>query len=228
MNKVLIVPAFVIFCFYPYLARADTSQLAVSQSNLPVASQPAVSVPNTPVPDISGWTVTNISRIELRISDDTVAYIGLEIEYNNPADPREFVWVTHRHISLIISKQDQPNERLLSEMVVVFYTQKEEQDRLKEVSDKSDPILYIQWRTKESPRTKNDMQDGDFKVWFLSPNGDWTFVRNQEVETEFMTENIGNGKPRNVFSGMKYGVDGFSHIIRVDRNDLINLFEGGK
>ncbi len=207
MRRILASIVFGIISFYPYLAQAQ---------------------PYPSVPDIRGWTVINISRIELRISDNAVAYIGLEVEYSNPADPREFVRVIRRHIPLIISKQKQSNERLLSEMVVVFYTQKEERDRLKEVSDKSDPILYVQWRTKENPRTGNDMQDGDVRVWFLSSNRGWTFVRNQEVETEFMTENVGNGKPHNVFSGMKYRVGGAYHIIRVDRNDLIKLFRGGK
>lgn len=207
MKKIFVAIVFTAISFYPYLARADT---------------------HPPVPDISGWNVVSISRIALNVSDTTVAYLGLEVEYSNPSNPREFVRVTQRHIPLIISKQNKPSVRLLSEMAAVFYTKKEEQGRLLEIAKKSDSIIYTQWRIKENIRTGHDMLDGDFDVWFLSSKGDWAFVKNQEIKIEFMTENVGNGKPHNVFSGMKYQVGSIYHIVRIDRNDLVKLFEGGK
>lgn len=225
MNRLLISVVFVIFCFYPYLARANTNRLAVSQSNLPVASQPAVSVPDPSIPDISGWTVVNISRIELRISDNTVAYIGLEIEYNNPANPREFIQVTRRHIPLILSKPKQSNRRLLSEMADVFYNQKEEQDRLNESSDKSDPIVYVRWQTRRNSYTGRDALNGDVDIWFMPPDGNWRFVKNEKKAVEFLTENVGNGKLRNVFSGMKYQVGDVYHMLRAARSDIIRVLE---
>ena len=240
MKRFVALTVVVTSLFSPYFARADstssphadTAQLGAN-SNPPVVSvsnPPVVSVSNPPVPDITNWNVVNMSRTALNVSDVTIAYLGLEIEYSNPTDPREFVKVTYRHISLIISKLIKANARLLSEMVTVFYTQKEEQDRLLEVSKKSDPIIYTWWRTKENPRTGYDMLDGDFDVWFLPPkgvlpDGSWPFFKNQKVETEFMTENVGNGTPHNVFGGMKYQIGDLYHIIRVDRNDLLKLFK---
>ncbi len=212
MKRFITLIVIVISLFCPYFARADTAQ----------------SAQNPPIPDIAGWPVFSMSRTALNISDVTVAYVGLEITYRNPDDLKEFVKVTYRHISFITSKQSKPNARLLSEMVTVFYIQKEEQDRLVEVSKKSDPIIYTRWRVKKNPHNGNDMQDGDFDVWFLSPKGDWPFVKNQNVEIEFMTENVGNGTPHNVFSGMKYQVGDLYHIIRIDRNDLLKLFQGEK
>lgn len=209
MKRFVALTVVIISLFCPYFARADT-------------------LLNPPTPDISGWPIFNMSRTALNVSDVTVAYLGLEVTYSNPIDSREFVRVTRRHIPIIISKQSEPNARLLSEMVTVLYTQKEEQDRLLEVSRKSDPIIYTRWRTKENPHTGHDMLDGDFDVWFLSPKGDWMFVKNQEIKIEFMTENVGNGKPHNVFSGMKYQIGNIYHIIRVDRNDLTRLFQEGE
>ncbi len=206
----------------PYWARADTAQSVAGQNQL------VVSQSNPSTPDISGWVIFNVSRTALNISDLTVAYLGLEVTYINPVNPREFIRVTYRHIPLVISKQNKPNVRLLAEMATVFYTKKEEQDRLLEISKKSDPLIYTRWQTKDNPRTGQDMLDGDFDVWFLSPRGDWKFFKNQEVETEFMTENVGNGKPHNVFSGMKYQVGDIYHIVRIDRNDLLKLFQGDK
>lgn len=211
MKRFIALTVVVVSLFCPYFARADTAQLATNS--------------NPPTPNISDWPVFNMSRTALNVSDMTVAYLGLEITYRNPVNFNEFVKVTYRHISLIISKQHKPNARLLSEMVTVFYNQKEERDRFLEISNRSDPIIYTQWRTKKNLTTGYDMLDGDFGVWFLSPKGDWVFVKNQEVEIEFMTENVGNGKPHNVFSGMKYQVGDLYHIIRVDRNDLLKLFK---
>lgn len=211
MKSILVAIAFVVISFCPYLARANSTLQNLS-----------------PPPDITGWKVVNISRVILQISDTPIAYVGLEIEYSNPTNPKEFIRVIRRHIPLILSKSKNQNGRLLSEAAITLYNQKEEQDRLNEVTNKSDPIVYVRWRTKNNPRTGTDMQDGDFDVWFLSPKGDWTFIKNQKVETEFMTENVGNGEPHNIFSLMKYQVGNIYHIIRVDRNDLLKLFQGDK
>lgn len=204
MKKIFAAIVFTAISFYPYLARADT---------------------HPPVPDISGWTVINVSRIELRISDSSVAYIGLEVEYSNPANPREFIRVIRRHIPLILSKSKNQDGRLLSEATIMLHNQKEEQDRLNEVTNNSDPIVYVQWRTKSNSHTGTDMQDGDINVWFLRPNESWLLATNKQVEVEFLTENISNGKPHNVFSGMKYQIGNVYHIIRIDRNDLVRLFQ---
>lgn len=211
MKSIFIAIVFLVISFCPYLARANST---LQNPSLP--------------PDITSWNVVNISRTVLQVSDVTVAYVGLEVKYSNPTNPKEFIIVIRRHIPLIVSKSKNQNGRSLGEAVIVFYNQKEEQDRLAEVSKKSDPIIYTRWRTKKNPHTGHDMLDGDFEVWFLSPEGDWVFIKNQEVETEFMTENVGNGKPHNVFSGMKYQVGNMYHIIRVDRNDLLKLFVGEK
>ncbi|MDO8496225.1 MAG: hypothetical protein Q7S43_02110 [bacterium] len=222
MKRFIALTVIVVSLFCPYFARADTAQLAVS------SNPPVVSISNPPVPDITDWKVVNMSRTALNVSDVTVAYLGLEIEYSNPSNPREFVRIIKRHIPLIVSKQNKPDIRLLAEMASVFYTKKEEQDRLLEISKKSDPIIYTRWRTKDNAHTGHDTLDGDFDVWLLSSKGDWTFAKNQEIKIEFMTENVGNGKPHNVFSGMKYQVGDVYHIIRIDRNDLLKLFKGEK
>ena len=180
------------------------------------------------VPDVSGWNITNMSRVELRISDYVSVYIGFETEYSNPGDPREFVRVVSRHISLPIIKHKPHNQRLLSETSTALILQKEEQDLLKERSKQADNILYVHWRTMKDIRTGLDMSEGDVTIWLMMPNGEWAFVQNEKVEVEFLTENIGNGKPHNVFSGRKYRVGNFYHIMRADRKDIIKSLEGGK
>jgi len=43
-----------------------------------------------------------------------------------------------------------------------------------------------------------------------------------------MTENVGNGKPRNVFVGVRYRIGDVYHILKVDRRDVANLMNGGR
>ena len=68
-----------ISCFSPYLARGDTD---IFPANCP-----------NPIPGLGDWEVVSKSRIEFRISEEVVSYLGLDIEYayyRNPAEPRQW------------------------------------------------------------------------------------------------------------------------------------------
>lgn len=208
--------ALIIFCFSPYLARADTD---IFPANCFV-----------PPPDISGWEVVPISRIEFRLSDTAVAYLGLDIEYTeyrNLINTKEFVKVVSRHIPLI-PEQKKLNERVILDAATALYARKEEQDKLKELDEKTDPILYVRWQTKDDPRTGRDIQYGDVDLWFLKPSGECLVAKNEKVGVQFLTENVGNGKPRNVFVGVKYQIGDAYHILKIDRRDVLLLMNGGK
>ena len=191
-------------------------------------SQISLAATGPPVPDVSNWNVVSTSRIELRVSDCASVYIGLEVEYNNPANEKEFVRVVSRHISVPISKCRSYNKQLFSETVLTLYGQKEEEDLLFERSKQSDPFLYIEWQTAEDSRTGRDILTGDVSIWFMSAegllaDGNWFFFKNEKIEVEFLTENVGNGEPHNIFSGTKYIIGNIYHIIRVNRSDIVQL-----
>jgi len=101
----------------------------------------------------------------------------------------------------------------------------EEEARLNKLIEQSDSVVYIYGRTKANPRTGKDMPDGDINVCILASSGNWFCDKNKDVGIEFLSENVGNGKPRNVFTGMEYGIDEIRHINRIDRNDLKRLFD---
>lgn len=176
-----------------------------------------------PVPDITGWKIINMSRIELRISGCASVYLGFETEYGNPTNESDFVRVVSRHIPVPISKCKKYNQRLLSETVATTYNQKEEQDLLTERSKQSDPFLYIQWQTAEDSRTGGDVLTGDVSVWFMPADGNWIITKNEKIAREFLTENIGNGKPHNIFSGVESRIGDKYHLIRVSRDYIIQL-----
>lgn len=223
MKRIITIFVSIYLLFCSYISLATASSFVV---NTPVLNQLNELKPS--IPNISNWNLINISRIELRISDCASIYIGMEAEYNNPSNSRDFVRVVSRHISLPISKCRNYNKLLLSETVARLYAQKEEQDLLAERSKKSDPLLYIQWQTVENLLTGRDTLTGDVNIWFmpakgLLPNGSWLFFKNEKIKVEFLTENVGNGEPHNVFSGRRYGVGDYQHIIRVNRNDIVQL-----
>lgn len=213
MKKVVAIIVFVFLFSCPCISLADASPPVVSASN---------------PPDISKWNIIGMSRIELRVSDCASVYLGLETDYNDPNNLINFVRVISRHIPLPISRCKDYNKLLLSETAIMLYAQKEEVDLLSERSRQSDPFLYIQWQTTKVPRTGRSELSGDVNIWFLSASGSWLSTKNERVEVEFLTEDVSNGKSHNIFSGRKYGVGGYYHILRVSRSDIVKLLEKEK
>ncbi|MDP3792341.1 MAG: hypothetical protein Q8Q89_01290 [bacterium] len=210
MNRIITIFAFISLFFCSQISLATTGPLVVSVSN-------------PPVPDISNWNIVSTSRIELRVSDCASVYIGLEVEYKNPTNERDFVRVVSRHIPVPISKCRSYNKQLFSETVLTLYDQKEEEDLFSERSKQIDPFLYIQWQIAENPQTGGDMLAGDVSIWFMPADGNWIITKNEKAVVEFMTANVGNGKPHNIFSGIECRIGDAYHIMRVNRDDIIQL-----
>src|SRR3989344_4045146 len=188
----------------------------------------SVMAQTNPVPDVTNWKVVNTSRIELRISDCASIYLGLETEYSNPTVPGDFVRIVSRHIPVTVSKCRDFNERLASETVAEEYSRQEEQDLLNERTKQSDPFLYLEWKTDKDPVTGHDRLSSDVLLGIMAPDGNWLVTKNEKALVEFMTENVGNGKTRNIFSGAEFRVGGIYHILRANRSDIIRLLEGGR
>lgn len=233
-----------VFCFCPHLARGEPVESARADTDVFPANC------SIAAPDISDWEVVKTPRTEFRISDLTVAYLGLAIEYadyRNPLNGKEFVRVFSRHIPLIPEQKD-PNERVILDVVIMLYNQKEERERLAQLEKESDVFLFMRWRTGDNIRTGGDMLDGDVDLWFLKSDGGCLVAKNEKVTIQFSSENVGNGKPRNVFVGVQYSIEiypdenicsedeskdedvckvqKFYHILKVDRRDVLQLTNG--
>ncbi len=212
MKKAML--ALIVFCFFHYFAIADTDVFSANCS--------------TPTPDISGWEIVRALRVEFRLSDETVAYLGVDKTYRNPADPGEFVRVISRHMPGIFLVRKPTNERLFSQVVVDLYAKKDQDDFFSRMDKKTDPVLYTYWRVQKDPRTGRDMRDGNVNIWLLKSSGECLTAQNEKIGIQFLSEDVGNGKPRTIFVGVKYQVGDSYHILKVDRRDLIRPVEGGK
>lgn len=174
-------------------------------------------------PDISDWQTIQTSRIEFRLSEQVVAYLGLDVEYadyRNPADSSEFVRIISRHRPTVFAKPKLSSERLFAEVGAEFYADKEHQDMLAVLEKELDPIIYMYWRTTKNPRTGKDSKGGDFRIWFMPSDGSCHIVQNEKLEVQFLSENVGNGKLHNVFVGVKYQIGDVYHILKVNRDEI--------
>jgi hypothetical protein len=198
-------------------------------SPLSARANPIQASSNIPIPDFDRWKIVNSSRIELTISDCASIYLGTEVEYVNPSDSDEFIRVVSRHIPLPVSKCRKYDQRSLSETATVLFNQRAEEEILEARSKESDPFLFIRWRTGRDLDGRNKLS-GDVDVWLLPAeglfSGSWLVFRNIKVDVEFLTENVGDGNNRNIFSGKKYTVGNSYHMVKVSRDDILRLLNG--
>lgn len=199
MKKTAVLSFFLLVFIYPSLARGQTPEL----------------------PKIDGWTVESKSKIEVQVTDFATLYLGLEIEYRNPADQNEFVWVVKRYAPFIVSRIQPKDERSFSEAVVGFYTKKDLEDTLKKIDDESDAIIYQRWRVEKDPNTGQSVQPGKTETWLLDSMGLWRFETGQKVSTgsvsELKTADFKDGVP----AGVEYSVGDFHQILKIEHGYLV-------
>lgn len=202
--------ALLLFCLWANPARGDT--MCPTGDNMP------------PIPDTGDWMIVQKSRIEIRISSGRVAYLGSDTEQTRSHKDglsNEFMRVIRRHAPAIFVRSQLGGNRSFLKETTTRYSQKEEADQLAELDKKAEPFLYLYWRSIENPITKRSGLEGDVNIWMLKPGGECLFVQNEKVGVEILSENIGDGKPRNILNGIKYQIGDIYHILKIDRGDLI-------
>jgi len=179
----------------------------------------------SPPPDLSGWREVSRSRIEVVISESLNIYMGFDIEYVNPVNPNEFIRVITKHRPSIIKGRNAPNDRLISEVVLSRYAERDRAQMTEELFKEADPVICVKWRIKKDPRTGKEIQDGDIETWFRVNSGDWLFNKNQEIRVEFLTEHIDGKLNKNILLGRKYSFAGVYNIFKPSRSDIMLAME---
>ena len=199
MTKGLVVFLLLFAIFYPSLARADTSD----------------------PPDASGWEIEVTYRIDYRISDLVVVYLGFETLYSNPDGSGEFALVTKRHRPLIMAKSDPKEHRMFKAAIVNFYTRKELEDILRKRYENADTIICQKWREVKDSRSGQPVRVGDVKVWFLDSGGNTKTVLNQKVSTGSVSELRSPDFKDGILAGVRYSVGDSYQIIRAEHAFLV-------
>ena len=212
MTKNLIVFLLLFAVFYPSLARADTAQ---SEDTL-----------NSP--DVSGWKIEAVYRIDVRLSDLVVIYFGFETLYSNPDNSGEFALVTKRHRPLIMAKSDPKDDIMFKNAVINFYTRKELEDILRKRYEEADTIVCQKWREVKSAKTGQSKREGDVEVWFLDSGGNAKVVLNQKVSTGSVSELKSPDFKDGILAGVKYAVGDRHQIIRAEHVFLVMILKKEK
>src|SRR3989344_4877319 len=199
MTKGLVVFLLLFAIFYPSLARADTSY----------------------PPDASGWKIEATYRIDYRISDLVVVYLGFETLYSNPDGSGEFALVTKRHRPLIMAKSDPKEHRMFKAAIINFYTRKELEDILRKRYEEADTIVCQKWREVKSAKTGQSKREGDVEVWFLDSGGNAKVVLNQKVSTGSVSELKSPDFKDGILAGVKYSIGDSYQIMRVEHVFLV-------
>ena len=175
-------------------------------------------------PDTSGWKRINFLYIKITSPNGRVVYLGYEADYQNPSDTNEFVQITARFNS-IVSLPAKKTEETPYIQVANNYLENELNSKLKESENKSDPIRYLHWKTKFDSQVGDTIQDGPLEGWLLGQAGECIdgvvkdiFVRDVSEPDKYNPENF-------VVVGRQYSLNGASHILRADQDNLIERKE---
>lgn len=179
-------------------------------------------------PNLSGWKVESTYRIDVRISDLVIVYLGFETLYSNPDEPGQFALVAKRHRPLIMAKSDPRDDRMFKSAVVNFYTRKELEDVLRKRYEETDIIICQRWREVKDSKTGQPVRVGDIEVWFLDSGGNPRVVLNQKVSTGGVSELRSPDFKDGILAGVKYSIGNSYQIIRAEHAFLVMVLKKEK
>ena len=214
MSKGLVLFLLLFSIFYPSLARADTHELSVLSLEKRESNE-------SNLPDLSGWKEEATYRIDVRISELIVIYLGLETLYSNPNIPGEFALVTKRHRPLIMAKSDPRDDRMFKSAIVNFYTRKELEGVIRKRHEEADAVVCQKWREIKDAKTDQPVRMGDVEVWFLDSGGNPKVVLNQKVSTGSVSELKSPDFKDGILAGVKYSIGDSYQIMRVEHVFLV-------
>ncbi len=180
-------------------------------------------------PDVKNFTPVLSKELEFRIDDYKIALVGKVIVYQNQNDENEFVRVYYRQVA-IISERAQANNTAGTDsrdtnLSNLKYHSQEETEALSRAQKAMDAFAYVQWRTVRDTRTGQEIRNGSFQSWLLEQNGNWTFTNGYNLDTSPFSE-LSKGDPKKrIIVGIKFTLVGAIHIVRVDQDDIPNLFK---
>ncbi len=177
------------------------------------------------IPDLKNYNPVVSKELEFRIDDFTTAIVGRVVVYQNTNDPNDFLRVYYRQLAIISERAQQKNgletggrEGDLSNFT---YHNQEQSDVLARVQQTSDAFAYVQWRTKNDPRSDQDILDGVLNSWLLEPNGNWTFASGYNLVTIPFSEQSKNNPKKRIIVGIEFELAGAVHIVRVDQDEIV-------
>lgn len=156
-------------------------------------------------PDVSKWNVFSSSKISVGISDGVMYYLGYDLIYQNPNDPKVYVRQIRVLVPFVVIKSLGDLDKL-ADVAITYVTDGAEKELLKEYLVNSDPILEIRWREKDDLERDTSILDGENQVWFLDSFGTWVYGRGLTIDTLWLSEVFKELDNELIIVGRKYSL----------------------
>ena len=181
-------------------------------------------------PDIKNFTPVLSKELEFRINDYKTAFVGRVVDYQNPADPNEFVRVYYRQVALVSARAKENKTAGASGSIGTLsnlnYHRNQETKALGKAQQVTDAFAYVQWRIVRDPRTGQDIMTGFLRSWLLGQNGDWTFGSGYNLLTSPFSEPSKADPKKRIIVGIQFTLVGGVHIVRIDQDDVQDQDKG--
>lgn len=176
-------------------------------------------------PDVKGFTPILSKELEFRIDDYRTAFVGRVVDYQNPAEPNEFVRVYYRQVAIVSERAKENNTKEAggrdSDSSNLNYHQKQENEVLGRVQQATDAFAYIQWRTVQDPRTGQDVRTDFLRSWLLDQNGSWMFSYGDGLLISPFSEESKTNSEKRIIVGIQFALADGTHIVRIDQDDIM-------
>ena len=174
-------------------------------------------------PNIENWEEITKTHYEvknsLKVENETIistSAIGLMRVLKNPEE-NEYVFVVSKYSPKTFLPQSTKNNQNSRDEIIISenYFQKTKLEKLKEVTENSDAILYVKWREDKDSRTGEKILVSSIENWLLKPNGEWIFEKSEKpiLKVELVSE-------EQILVGFKFYLGEHYQILRFDQNQF--------
>lgn len=195
------------------------SILLILLLNVPVAlAQQKCSNP----PVISSWQQVSIAVIHINYTDEVIAYLGYEAEYQNSNNTNEYVIVVARFAAIVslppIFLDHMPYVEAASNYIEAEVNK--ELSRL--INKNSDIFLYIYRKVKVDEQNGQVALDGPAQYWLLGSDGNCTYTSGTKVSIKDISEPNKNNQEQFIIVGKMYSLNGVQQVLRVDQDYFVS------
>lgn len=174
------------------------------------------------IPDLSGWSLKNHQNIEIKTSDREGIFLGVELEYVNPADNKDFILVVCRFNAFSSIRGNVKNR----DSVGIEFDRRTgmEKEALNRSYQNCDNVVFIKYKLAYDAKTKELIFQPPVESWLFSHQGVWRYMVNdfvndngsKSIRREDVFDSVRDNPKKKLIVGKKFVLDGEFNILGVD------------
>lgn len=199
------------------------SILLILSLNVPVALAQQKCL-NPPV--ISSWQQISTAIIHINYTNEAVAYLGYEAEYQNPNNKNEYVIVVARFVAIASLPPISLNYMPYIEMASNYIEAEVNKELSRLINKHSDIFLYVYRQVKIDKQNGQVALDGPAQYWLLGSDGNCAYASGTKVSIKDISEPTKNNHEQFIIVGKMYSLNGVRQVLRIDQDYFVS--EKGK